>query len=47
MKKGVARSRPVTEVPMSWPVALHVMMFWYLQVEPSLCQPLRCLPAAA
>lgn len=32
---------------MSWPVALRVMMFWYLRVDPSLCQPLRCLPAAA
>jgi hypothetical protein len=40
MKKGVAWSRPVTEVPMSWPVALHVTMFWYLQVDISLCQQL-------
>lgn len=40
MKTGVAWSRPVTEVPMNWPVALRVMMFWCLQVEIS-------LPAAA
>lgn len=40
MKKGVAWSKPVTDVPMSWPVALHVMLFWYLQVEISLPQVL-------
>lgn len=32
---------------MSWSVVLHVMMFWSLPVELSLCQPLQCLPTAA
>lgn len=45
MKKGAAWSRPVTEVLVNWPAALHVTMLWYLQVDVPLSW--RYLPTAA